>query len=275
MRCRSTRFRESKGRFSNFVRTLQLTLIWFDLTARDRDRMQILLNLFNEQGTVDEMGLGMIRDAFSNELFPGITSLRTHLCCVLFVLWIYKKLDTRPVNEANLHKNLRSAEVELIKPLAQTEAKGFFGVNVGASLQRRPRSIYWNCLRRRGTFQYPRSQSWCHFQRSRKMNRVRVRSDSYDDPTIDRPYWHPKLADTAPDFPWSATFALRKEEALFIQEQLTTLCSSSLLAFQANHPQKTLEVSFWDSQVIKTANSSVRETVELARRFSCLSRVCC
>lgn len=100
--------------------------------------MQILLNLFNEQGTVDEMGLGMIRDAFSDELFPGITSLQTHLCYVLFVLWIYKKLDTRPVNEANLHKNLRSAEVELIKPLAQNGDTGVIGVNAGASLQGRP-----------------------------------------------------------------------------------------------------------------------------------------
>ena len=230
--------------------------------------MQKLLNLFNEQGTVDEMGLGMIRDAFSGELFPGITSLQTHLRYVLFVPWIYKKLDSRPANEENLRENLQRAEVELIKPLAQNGDTGVIGVNAGASLQRRPSSIYWNCLRNWGIFQYPRSQSWYHSQRARKMDRVRGRTNEYDDPTVDRPFWHPKLPETAPDFPLQVTFGLREEEARFIQEQITTHCSGSLLAFLANHPQKTLDVSFWDLPVINTANTSGRETVELARRFS-------
>lgn len=128
--------------------------------------MQKLLNLFKDQGTVDEMGLGMIRDAFSAELFPGITSLQTHLRNVLFVPWIYKKLDSRPVNESNLYENLRRAKIELIKPLAQTEAKEVIGVNAVASLQRRPRSIYWNCLRSWRIFQYRRSQRWFDSQRS-------------------------------------------------------------------------------------------------------------
>lgn len=230
--------------------------------------MQKLLNLFNEQGTVDEMGLGMIRDAFSGELFPGITSLQTHLRYVLFVPWIYQKLDSRPANEENLRENLRRAEVELIKPLAQNGDTGVIGVNAGASLQRRPSSIYWNCLRNWGIFQYRRSQSWYHSQRSRKMDRTRGRTNEFDDPTVDRPFWHPKLPDTAPDFPWSVTFELREEEARFIQEQISTHCSGSLLAFLATHPQKTLDVSFWDLPVINTANMSLRETVELARRFS-------
>lgn len=230
--------------------------------------MQKLLNLFNEQGTVDEMGLGMIRDAFSGELFPGITSLQTHLRYVLFVPWIYQKLDARPANEENLRENLRRAEVELIKPLAQNGDTGVIGVNAGASLQRRPSSIYWNCLRRWGIFQYPRSQSWYHSQRTRKMDRARVRSNEYDDPSVDRPFWHPKLPNTAPDFPRSVTFKLRDEEALFIQEQISTHCSGSLLAFLAMHPETSLDVSFWDLPVTNTANTSVRETVELARRFS-------
>lgn len=230
--------------------------------------MQKLLNLFNEQGTVDEMGLGMIRDAFSGELFPGITSLQTHLRYVLFVPWIYKKLDSRPANEENLRENLRRAEVELIKPLAQNGDTGVIGVNAGASLQRRPSSIYWNCLRCWGIFQYPNSQGWYHSQRLRKTDRAHARSNDFDDPTGDGPLWHPRLPEAAPDFPWSVTFKLREEEALFIQEQITTHCSDSLLAFLVNHPQQTLDVSFWDLPVIKTANTSLRETVELARRFS-------
>ena len=230
--------------------------------------MQKLLNLFNEQGTVDEMGLGAIRDAFSAELFPGITSLQTHLRYVLFVPWIYQKLDTQRTVEADLNESLRRAEVNLIKPLAETGEKGVIGVTAGASLQTRPSSIYWNCLRRWGIFQYPRSQGWYHSQKLRKKDRASGRANVYDDSTADRPFWHPKLPDLPPDFPWSVTFELRKEDAIFIQEQITTQCSGSLLAFLATQPRKRLDASFWDLPVIKTASTSVKETVELARRFS-------
>ena len=230
--------------------------------------MQRLLNLFNEQGTVDEMGLGMIRDVFSSQLFPGITSLQPHLRYVLFIPWVYKKLETGQIHESDLNENLRRAEVNLIKPLSETGETGVIGINAGASIQRRPSSIYWNCLRTWGIFQYPRSQSWYHSQLSRKKDRAVGRSNTYDALAIDKPFWHPKLPDTDPDFPWSVTFKLRNEEAVFVQEQITTHCSSSLLAFLSIHPRKQLDASFWDLPVIKTASTSVRETVELARRFS-------
>ena len=230
--------------------------------------MQRLLNLFNEQGTVDEMGLGLIRDVFSSQLFPGITSLQTHLRYVLFIPWVYKKLDTQRTTNEDVNESLRRLEVNLIKPLAKTEETGVIGINAGASIQRRPSSIYWNCLRTWGIFQFSRSQSWYHSQISRKKDRLSVRSSTHDDPTADRPFWHPKLPDTAPDFPWYVTFELSQEEAVFVQEQITTHCSGSLSAFLAVHPRKQLDASFWDLAVIKNASTSVRETVELARRFS-------
>ena len=49
-------------------------LTWLDLTASDRDRMQQVLDLYKEQGTVDEMGFGRLRDAPSETLFPGTSA---------------------------------------------------------------------------------------------------------------------------------------------------------------------------------------------------------
>ena len=69
------------------------TLTWLDLTASDRDRMRQVLDLFNEQGTVDEMGLGRLRDALSEALFPGTSTIQTRLRYVLFVPWIYRQLE--------------------------------------------------------------------------------------------------------------------------------------------------------------------------------------
>ena len=58
---------------------MEPTLAWLDLTARDRDKMRRVLDLFKEQGTVDEMGLGTIRDTFSDALFPGTSTLQTEV----------------------------------------------------------------------------------------------------------------------------------------------------------------------------------------------------
>ena len=61
------------------------TLTWLDMTASDRDRMRRALDLFKEVGTVDELGLGTIRDHLSDALFPGTSSIQTRLRYYLFV----------------------------------------------------------------------------------------------------------------------------------------------------------------------------------------------
>ena len=55
---------------------MQATLTWLDLTASDRDKMRRVLDLFKEQGPLDEMGLGSLRDVLSDALFPGTSSSR-------------------------------------------------------------------------------------------------------------------------------------------------------------------------------------------------------
>ena len=72
---------------------MQATLTWLDLTASDRDKMRRVLDLFKEQGTLDEMGLGSLRDVLSDALFPGTSSIQTRLRYALFIPWIYQRLE--------------------------------------------------------------------------------------------------------------------------------------------------------------------------------------
>ena len=62
---------EGRGGRTPYGNGMQPTLTWIDLTASDRDKMRRVLDLFNEQGTLDEMGLGSLRDTVSDALFPG------------------------------------------------------------------------------------------------------------------------------------------------------------------------------------------------------------
>ena len=47
---------EGRGGRTPYGNGMQPTLTWVDLTASDRDKMRRVLDLFNEQGTLDEMG---------------------------------------------------------------------------------------------------------------------------------------------------------------------------------------------------------------------------
>jgi hypothetical protein len=46
-------------------------LSWIDFAEEDRQKMLNVIQLFKEQGTVDELGVGVIRDAFADYFFPG------------------------------------------------------------------------------------------------------------------------------------------------------------------------------------------------------------
>ena len=70
------------------------SLSWLDLTADDRDKVRRVLDLFDELGTVDELGVGNLRDTISNALFPGTVVLHTRLRYVLFIPWIYRAPET-------------------------------------------------------------------------------------------------------------------------------------------------------------------------------------
>ena len=62
-------------------------LAWVDSSSAHRDQMDRLLDAFRDKGTVDELGIGTLRDTFSDYLFPGTSTLHTRARYLLFVAW--------------------------------------------------------------------------------------------------------------------------------------------------------------------------------------------
>ena len=120
---------EGRGGRTPYGNGMQPTLTWVDLTASDRDKMRRVLDLFNEQGTLDEMGLGSLRDTVSDALFPGTSYIQTRLRYVLFVPWIYQRLEDKRVSSADVERAGRKAEIDLIGPLEKSDDnQGIIGV---------------------------------------------------------------------------------------------------------------------------------------------------
>lgn len=52
-----------------------------------------VVDLFREHDTRDELGVGSVRDAFADMLFPGTSTIMTRARYFLLVPWAYQRLD--------------------------------------------------------------------------------------------------------------------------------------------------------------------------------------
>ena len=250
---------------------MQPTLSWIDLTAGDRDKMRRVLDLFNEMGTLDEMGIGSLRDALSDALFPGTSYVQTRLRYVLFVPWLYQGLESRRVSTAEVEQAGRQAEVALIRPLEESQDnRGIIGVVARGALVRLPSSVYWSSLTRWGIFQHLQSQGWYHSRFAALTDR-RGGVGRADDPGVvwtQEPNWHPRLPAPPSGFPREASFALTCDEADFLRGRLEERCAGTLLAWLARNGCAAPAEHLWDDPDARRAPGPIRDTVELARRFS-------
>lgn len=69
------------------------TFSWLDSRDEDRRRVRDALSAFDQPGMVDPLDFGVVRDAFSAMLFPGISTVQTRARYFLLVSWAYHRLD--------------------------------------------------------------------------------------------------------------------------------------------------------------------------------------
>lgn len=127
------------------------SLAWLDFDSAASERVGELLRALDEPGTLDVLGLGTVRDAFSWMLSPGTSTLQTRLRYFLFVPWICKKLEAERVSPADFQRRLRQDEARLIHCLRHLGGQqGVIGYSAGRNLKLMPSALYWSGLRHWG-----------------------------------------------------------------------------------------------------------------------------
>src|SRR5205085_1481129 len=90
---------------------------WLDFSETDRQRALDVVDLFREKGTVDELGIGTIRDAIADLLFPGTSTIMTRAKYYLLVPWVYRRLEEREVKSSEAAHVAKQDEITTIKAL--------------------------------------------------------------------------------------------------------------------------------------------------------------
>ena len=236
------------------------TLTWLDFSDAERRRALQVLELFALHETRDELGLGAIRDAFSNGMFPGISTVQRRARYFLFVPWLFEAAE----GSSDRLARTRNAELALAQVLAsRSDTDGVIGVRAGRNLKQLPSMIYWSGLerwgirRRRGT-----REQWARSDRGTDIDDVGERVGPIG-------WWHDNLVSPPPDFPATASLALTPEEAEYLSERITTRCPGTLLAWLISRRQPWTPATFvWQLPFIAELPSDLRRVVRHAQRFS-------
>lgn len=138
-----------------------MQLGWIDFSKEDRDKVHDVMNLLQEQGAVDELGIGLIRDAFANYFFPGTSTVQTRAKYFLIVPYVLKEaVDGMYGNNLSaILRKIDDAERECGKRLYEKHNGasniGIIGARVlpRGWVARKPSNIYWNGIRTYGIFE--------------------------------------------------------------------------------------------------------------------------
>jgi hypothetical protein len=98
------------------------TFTWLDYSEHERRKMLDAIESFGEKTTRDELGLGSVRDAFADLLFPGTSTIQTRAKYFLFVPWIYLNLERKRTPSTKVVIRARKLEIELAREFGNGQA---------------------------------------------------------------------------------------------------------------------------------------------------------
>lgn len=137
-------------------------LAWIDFDQADRDRTRRIMDLFGQEDSRDELGLGSVRDALSDLMFPGTSTIQTRLRYMLFVPWIYQMAGAHRGTATTRRELARALEIRLIEALVRGgETQNVIGSAAREKLKRLPSDVYWAGLLTLGIRRFQGSRGAC------------------------------------------------------------------------------------------------------------------
>lgn len=252
---------------------------WLDTDHAQRRRMLEVVDLFKEQGTVDELGIGSIRDTFSDALFPGTSTLLTRLRYVLLVPWLVERASRTTTSADAAAKKLRDLEVALITALIEGyrdrdsgRNQGVLGQSARSKLKRMPSEVYWGPI---GRWQL---RTWDTSVVGHLRTAAALRAGTRGRTETDDPGARDVVHDTGfdlgglqppDDLLSSTTLDLLPDEAEVLLERLRTTTSGSLLGWLLERRDVIdLDAESAADLALGDAPSELRTVVDHATRFS-------
>jgi len=221
---------------------------WLDLSDEHRNKVMMVIDMFKDQGVIDELGLGTIRDSISDLLFPGTSTIQTRAKYFLIVPYLIKEVESKQrYFGREFIRELERLEIGLInkfKPFSRGD--GVIGKRNGNPTQK-PSSIYWSGLKTFKILNFAGSLSDYSFYIKHHNEKLRkqkaqivvesgnVHGDDSDLSFLHKNHLWSQLPYVDSEWKENLSIKLTYEEAEFLKEKIITSCPDSLFAYSLEY----------------------------------------
>lgn len=259
-------------------------LSWLDHDRAAAERSMRMLSFFKEREARDELGIGGMRDAIADQLFPGTSTIQTRLRYVFFIPWLYAQLEQKNTASSNYASAARQAESRLLQALIDNEPEtetGVIGREAGSTLKRLPSSVYWAALGNWGIRKGDETQQqyFAQADRRRTLRAGRRRRDDGDahDGDIGGHAWDLQALKLCPEmFPDEVRLKLTRAESEFLLDRWSKTHKNSLLTWLAldlRHRKAPPETDrIWKHPQFADFPALIKDLIADGRRLDALTR---
>ena len=254
---------------------------FIDFSKEERNKILATLKMLDTPTALDELGIGVIRDAYADILFPGISTIQTRAKYFVLIPYLFEKASSLGLsNSSELYRWIVNTEDRLVEVLvknSEADAIGIIGRRANKQnrvVKMKPSSIYWNGLR---TFEIIRTpmisiQGACDvIWRSSHEKRdiaLKIEAESYDDISAS----HGQAVLISPikpdyDFMKESSINLSEKEAKYLEERIikSPYSKDSLLAFLV---KSKIKATSFDAIQPAVLPEKLRSDFNLAKKFS-------
>lgn len=270
---------------------------WIDFSKEDASKVKQIMQMLSESGIIDELGIGVIRDAFSDYFFPSTSTIQTKARYFILVPYVLKSTvkDNIHLTPDKLLKMIDRNEHEYSYQIWKNsvDRQGIIGRNAlgrGEWVARTPLDIYWSGIKRLGIFTgNPDTSVYSYILQEQENHKINPEKDSGyhsddEDEKDDQDAGYYSLIDfwslPSDQDHWKENLSinLTSEEARFLHEKITMNLEGSLYAFLVQSGNDQVESCTSFEAIYELVKNNVDETMakmmRLAIGFSRLVKMC-
>lgn len=244
---------------------------WIDFSSKDREKAMAVIDLMKENGAVDELGIGVVRDRLADLLFPGTSTIQTRAKYFFIVPWCMIEAEKNFKNKVDYLKRLNNIETDVIKALIKNEPSnttGIIGKDSIGTLKRKPSEIYWNGLRTYNIMPFNISRNQYISSIKTNKNHDIEEGDDKDSYYLDNDEIRWNITKPRKNWKENLTLSLTKEESEFLKEKIARYHPNSLYSYIINNKDISLDdEDIYDLTFKNTLPEVVRNDLDLALNF--------
>lgn len=266
-----------------------MQLGWIDYSRQERDTIKELLKILGEPSSVDELGVGIVRDSISDLLYPGTSVLHTRAKYYILIPELFKKamksgLTTMP----EVRKLIDSDQDKIARALRRaideetgTKASGIIGGRSDRAVKMKPARIYWNAMRTTEMLCHPNLSfddacaAVASYNRKNQNTSIKYESDEAGGDAEDAAIngfslFNAPCKQDIDDYIANPTLHLTKGEAMYLIEQFKRplIMKNTLMEYCLKNKQSYAETAFSDIEIQSNMPSILSYNIELAKEFA-------